>query len=526
MKAIRTLVGSAPWWVLSVGFHLVLLLGATLVYMERLLAVEGYDFEICPRAPRDPMSLDYPRDLIERRREVPPDEDPLANPDNLALFSFDLGSRSPERDPAEGDAPRCEFPMPPSRIWGTEPERRIRRLREADATNILRTGQGNGYGQRSEHSCIRETLRRSFCCNLKSAETSVDFALNWLARHQNADGSWSAGGFCPERICTGDGDRAHDTGVTALATLAFLGAGYSHFSRGERFDAAFPGRPLHFGDTVKKAEHWLLSRQDAEGCVGDRGPKFLYDHAIASLALSEAYGMTATEPLRLPAQKAIDFLVAAQNPGKGWRYSPRCGDNDTSVTGWAIMALKSAEMSELPFPKAAYESAVKWLDEATEPQGRYKTGYTAAGTGKVYVPGRNEAFADHPTMSAVSVLSRVLIRKSKREPAMAAVMDLQADLPQWESGKVDFYYWYYASLALFQYDGPHGGLWSRWNQAMKDALVANQKMQKNGCENGSWDPAEDRWGFDGGRVYATALNCMTLEVYYRYANVFGINLTH
>ena len=34
-------------------------------------------------------------------------------------------------------------------------------------------------------------------------------------------------------------------------------------------------------------------------------------------------------------------------------------------------------------------------------------------------------------------------------------------------------------------------------------------------------PAVDRWGFAGGRVYATAINVLTLEVYYRYENVFG-----
>ncbi len=56
---------------------------------------------------------------------------------------------------------------------------------------------------------------------------------------------------------------------------------------------------------------------------------------------------------------------------------------------------------------------------------------------------------------------------------------------------------------------------------MKAALLPNQKLAKHGCENGSWDPSEDRWGFEGGRVYATAMNCLTLEVYYRYANVFG-----
>ena len=35
------------------------------------------------------------------------------------------------------------------------------------------------------------------------------------------------------------------------------------------------------------------------------------------------------------------------------------------------------------------------------------------------------------------------------------------------------------------------------------------------CEDGSWDPI-DEWGTAGGRVYATALGAMTLEVYYRF----------
>jgi len=63
--------------------------------------------------------------------------------------------------------------------------------------------------------------------------------------------------------------------------------------------------------------------------------------------------MTNASTLQIPAQKAVDFLVAAQNPGKGWRYTSRSGDNDTSVTGWAAMALKSAELSGLQFRRRA-----------------------------------------------------------------------------------------------------------------------------------------------------------------------------
>ena len=123
-------------------------------------------------------------------------------------------------------------------------------------------------------------------------------------------------------------------------------------------------------------------------------------------------------------------------------------------------------------------------------------------------------------MSAVSVMSCIFIQK-RREPALGVVNSMAADLPAWKPNQVDFYYWYYASLALFQYDGPKGPFWSKWNEPMKNAIVPHQKTAAAGCENGSWDPAADRWGFEGGRVYAVAINALTLEVYYRYANVFG-----
>src|SRR5207237_546693 len=78
---------------------------------------------------------------------------------------------------------------------------------------------------------------------------------------------------------------------------------------------------------------------------------------------------------------------------------------------------------------------------------------------------------------------------------------VEKDLPAWDEEKhtIDSYYWYHATHALFQYDGPAGKHWKQWNGAMKDALVPHQKTTKDGCEDGSWDPALDRWGFEGGR---------------------------
>jgi len=48
-------------------------------------------------------------------------------------------------------------------------------------------------------------------------------------------------------------------------------------------------------------------------------------------------------------------------------------------------------------------------------------------------------------------------------------------------------------------------------------LVPAQRLSKDGCLCGSWDTT-DRWSKMGGRVYATAINTMALEICYRYAN--------
>jgi hypothetical protein len=53
---------------------------------------------------------------------------------------------------------------------------------------------------------------------------------------------------------------------------------------------------------------------------------------------------------------------------------------------------------------------------------------------------------------------------------------------------------------------------------MRDLLIKKQK--RNGHEDGSWDP-ETRWmGNPGGRIYATAINALNLEVYYRYLPMY------
>jgi len=521
---------NAPWWLVSVGIHVVLMLAATLVAIEKLYAIDPGDITVLVHsAPPAPLFTEIPH-----APDAPPGaklEDKVeANVNNDRLF-YDPTATPSDRAESDDDDDHHQRKGEGKEFIGHQLGRVKDSMRGANAGakgtyDTLGVGSGSGGSGRygGPFGGRKNTRPQGKGGGGANTEDAVRAALKWLAHHQGPDGGWGADGFqnqCTGGRCGGAGDTSYDAGVTALSVLAFLGAGYIPMSKDEYPDPVDPGRTLKFGETVKRGLQWLIAHQDPEGCVGERGTKYMYNHAIAALALSEAYGMMASQTVKEPAQKAIDFLISAQNPGKGWRYSAKSGDNDTSVSGWAVMALKSAELSELTFPKSAYEGALAWFTEATETNGYYQVGYNARSTGKVYVPGKNEQFDHHASMSAVSIMSRIFIQKNKREPSLTAVALLTSDLPEWKQNKVDFYYWYYASLALFQYDGPEGPVWLKWNEPMKNAIVPHQKGRADGCRIGSWDPDTDRWGFEGGRVYAAAINCLTLEVYYRYANVFG-----
>ncbi len=343
-------------------------------------------------------------------------------------------------------------------------------------------------------------------------EDAVLAALQWLARHQDPDGYWKVQRPSADPCSPSPGHDDFDAGVTGLSLLAFLGAGYSHLSQETHGG-------IRFGDVVKKGIQWMMQNQDAEGCIGTRrAQKYMYNHILCALAMAEAHGLTGSALFKKEAQKAVDFIVAAQNPGKGWRYAPKCGDNDSSVTGWAVMALKSAGMSGLAFPPEACRGAFAWFDEATEDENA-RVGYTHKGTGKVFIPGLNEKFDHHEALTAIAMTARLCM--GKWMPRLSKGCDLLLrDRPKWDGNAIDFYYWYCATLALFQYDGPSGPKWKSWNDDMKAVLVQNQNPTSSGCKGGSWEPV-DRWSGEGGRVYATAINALTLETYYRHPKAPG-----
>jgi len=502
-------IAKTPWWAMSTGLHVV----ATLV-MAYLIVLTGPppdDNAVVvapPRRPRPIPEMDKPRDLDPNKKIL----------DHVKSVEDPVHMKAEESDHTE-TADDEEFNKAKGDSYDFVSDKPFKGKGTYDTIGAGGGGGGKYGGRIGGKRKLVATGGGG-----GDTEDAVKNALKWLARHQNSDGSWGVTGHVgrcnthPQYATGGkclpnDGVEEYDAGVTGLSMLAFLGAGYSHLSRDVE-------EGICFGDVVKKGLQWMMSHQDPEGCVGPRQGHYLYNHTICALALSEAYGLTGSNLFKDQAQRAVDFTLGAQNPGKGWRYSFKCGDNDSSVTGWAVMVLKSAETAGLGITRASYDGARAWFDEVTD-ENYYRTGYTMKGQGKTYIKGKNENFNGHEALTAISVMSRIFMDRNKSDVRL--MMGCQAivkDLPVWRDIDIDFYYWYYASLALFQYDGPTGTFWKQWNERMKDALVKNQCTRSHGCKFGSWEPV-DRWSCEGGRVYATAINALTLEVYYRYANVFG-----
>lgn len=328
------------------------------------------------------------------------------------------------------------------------------------------------------------------------SEAAVDAALVWLAKHQSNDGRWEAKKFGAGRETNVDGRNRGgvgaraDTGVTGLALLAFLGAGHTHLAGDHR-------------ETVRAAIDFLLRTQRVEGGLGGSAETFalMYCHGMATLALSEALAMTHDERLIEPVRKAVAYTLRAQNATTGgWRYQP--GDlGDTSQLGWQVMALKSAELAGVRVPRQARDGAARFL--------RSVTGGAHGGLAS-YRP------RERPTrpMTAEALACRQFLGLPPQPQAdTEASAYIHEELPG--AGQANFYYWYYATLAMFQLQGD---AWQTWNSALQAAVVGSQRHE--GDDAGSWDPT-DVWGGYGGRIYSTAMAALCLEVYYRYLPVYG-----
>ncbi len=325
---------------------------------------------------------------------------------------------------------------------------------------------------------------------------AIKRALYWLARAQERDGSWDAKRW--------DGAQPYRVGSTGMALLAYLGAGYTH-------------RNGPFKATVRRALGWLHSSQRPDGSFPWTT---FYEQGIAAMAVCEAYALTHDPQVGRLAQRAVDYIVRLQPEHGGFRYQGAVakGEGDLSVTGWQIMALKSAMATKLRVPDRAVERSHRFLANSGRKYGSsaYLVGNPAAGS---------------PAMASVGMVCRIFLDSERYDGEIMAaarhllngeVKDLRA-VPGGTSKQLvrDLYYTYYSSLAMYQVGGEY---WRVWRRMFLRPLITEQVGQRFDTRGryvrGSWDPTRHRWGKAGGRVYATAMAALSLEVEIRYLRIY------
>ncbi|HEX5138940.1 MAG TPA: prenyltransferase/squalene oxidase repeat-containing protein [Planctomycetota bacterium] len=492
--AVQEMVKMAPWWLISAVFH-----GVVLLIMWQIPMTVEVKATVARMQSDLTKEMEEPEVPLEEPEPEIPEEQIVEKIETEELSDHNEVDTDSEFEETAGEDGISDAPF-------TGPS----------TNSAIGLGGGAGGGKRGRGG--HRNLKAGGGSGL--TENAVELGLKWLADHQDVDedGKWDCDDFMKhdpaDDKCDGAGGALYDVGVTGLAILAFLGAGYT--DRGS-------AKENRYAKNVRAGLRFLMQSQSDDGVFGTRATHaFMYNHAIATLAMCEAFWMTRNPRYKKPAQDGLNFIAMARNPYLAWRYEPRGGENDSSVTGWCVMALKSGKYAGLEVDPDAFEGARQWIDKMTEPNFG-QVGYNAPGGMPARPEGKQDKFPAEKShsMTGVGILCRIFLGEDpKTSEIIRKGANLCVDLPpKWnpDDGSIDMYYWYYATLALFQVGGTP---WKKWNDAMVDAIVKHQNLQGTGSRTGSWDPI-GVWGDDGGRVYSTAVLVMCLEIYYRYDRVFG-----
>ena len=485
----------SPSWLISMLVHMILLIVLALISLG-IVIDDSPEITIGENITEEPLEEEdeaLNEELEEDESESEEEVEEITSPVDLKVEAPEMTIAN-ENDDTELEAAKIEF----SEFATTSAV-------SGDLLSDLGGTSASGLGGRTTGGRAAGVRKGG---GNKGSESAVEAALKWLANHQNRDGSWSWN-HTPGDKCSGfanPGEKATKMGATGLALLPFLGAGYTHQD----------GKNNKYKYVVEAGLKYLVGNMDPKsGRLYDRNGathEHMYSHGIAACAVAEAYGMTQDPKLKAPAQLALNYIVAAQDPESGgWLYTPREG-GDTSVVGWQIMALKSGILSYLTVPGYVKTRANKWLDFVQSDP--YSEG-TGIGSRYGYRLAQDRHGHQYPgAVTAIGLLCRNYLGTKKGDPGLRMGVEWLASQGPTPS---DMYYNYYASMVMYQNDGPKGDLWKGWNRVMRDRLINTQK--KAGNDRGSWHFSGNH-GDTGGRLYNTALAAMTLEVYYRYMPVY------
>jgi len=369
------------------------------------------------------------------------------------------------------------------------------------AEHLEHTPYKNRYGVQKDIALVEHG-------GSKETEAAVAAGLKYLAGVQNEAGYWGSRSDRQQKY------RQVVVGKTALSLLAFLGAGHT------------PTSDTEYSEVSKRAIDFLLDVQDFK--TGHFGDSASYGHGISTYALAETYALTQDERLKAPLEKAVKWILLKQVKSMdpkldgGWGYYFPDADgyqNDRwpriSVTSWQVMALESARLGGIQVPDDSFVRARRYIRGSVDP----RFGWVR------YSHNPSRLSSSYPTLPAstpAALFAGALVGEDiagdfykdavqftlERAPTGYVYKGDDAFVQRAEG---NLYFWYYGTLAMFRLGGD---AWEKWNSSMKDTLLEAQD------QDGSWKPISIYAQYSGDdwrdKSYTTAINVLTLEVYYRY----------
>jgi len=328
---------------------------------------------------------------------------------------------------------------------------------------------------------------------------AIDDALTWLASRQEKDGRWD--------IRNNGGERKNgNVGATALTALAFITRGHSPASKGK------------YQKNLKAAVNWMVSQQNKDGSFKHSNN---YGNAMAVMMLAEAYGMK-YKACKEAFGKGVEYLIKARAFEGGWDYGNRNGKSgrvDSSVTGWCFTALNTAGWVGVKIDqKDLHDGYQRFFERVIKVERDELGNINNARMAYDRNLDAKEIGGGSHAMQALGTVMRYHLSETPVDKIAEKLIPRFSEALKWRIEHMDAYLVYYAVLGSFV-AGRDSSVWNTCNTRLIPKLLKLQR--KEGRNAGSW-PMKNHDNDDGsrdkemGRALVTAMNVLSLQVYYRY----------
>lgn len=313
------------------------------------------------------------------------------------------------------------------------------------------------------------------------ASQAIDKGLKHLLDVQRPDGSWASGE---------NGERA--MAITSLALMAFMSK------------AQFPGSGPN-GEALDRAKEWLLkaAKEAPDGYLGTS----MYEHGLATLALTEIWGMTRDrnedDVIQKAIEDAVEVILRSQNAGGGWRYQPSMdAGQDTSVTVMVFIGLASARQAGIVVPNETIAKVISYFESATS-QNTGGFNYVPTGVQK------NDSVA----CTGGGAYAAQLAGARDSEMVDSALRFLKERSPAIINGGFGHYYYghYYAIQAMVQAGDDY---YAEWYPQIRDALISKQHS------SGAWAGKGKKGEGPKFASYETPMAIIILATPHRYIPIY------